>query len=303
MKKRVLCFLTAAILALLPWAAPAEEDDEECRHEHKDTVRYVAPAVGVPGYSGDYACLDCGFVFQKGDVIPAVDEPVGAVMAGSQDDNDGNDTDGLIEPAVIPAASDPEPETPVQTEIQTQTELQVQAETQTQTELQVQAETQIQLEPQVQKQAETPPEVPITVSESQAETQTVQAETLPETPPEAPILPATVSTSEAEPQSEAVEAPVVIQSIEEPAAEAVPAPVPEPLPDPIPAEAPAQAAESAPQTSGRNGSSRQPRRDSVSEKYPFRRVKMNPEPGIRAEAAGTLLWPKAVSPLQQMAGD
>ena len=27
---------------------------------------------------------------------------------------------------------------------------------------------------------------------------------------------------------------------------------------------------------------------------------MNPEPGIRAKAAGTLIWPKATSPLQQL---
>ena len=37
-----------------------------------------------------------------------------------------------------------------------------------------------------------------------------------------------------------------------------------------------------------------------SKKYPFRRVRMNPVPGIRAEAAGVLVWPKPVSPLQQM---
>ena len=43
-----------------------------------------------------------------------------------------------------------------------------------------------------------------------------------------------------------------------------------------------------------------PRRKRFSEKYPFRRVKMNPEPGIRAKAAGTLIWPKATSPLQQL---
>ena len=28
MMKRALCFLTAAVLLLLPWIAPAEEDDE-----------------------------------------------------------------------------------------------------------------------------------------------------------------------------------------------------------------------------------------------------------------------------------
>ena len=41
-------------------------------------------------------------------------------------------------------------------------------------------------------------------------------------------------------------------------------------------------------------------RDIVSENYPYRRVLMHPEPGIRAEAAGTLLWPLPSSPFQQL---
>ncbi len=278
MKKRVLCFLTAAVLALLPWAAPAEDgDDEECRHEHKDTVRYVAPAVGVPGYSGDYACLDCGFVFQKGDVIPAVDDPVGAVMAGGQDDSGGNDTDGLTEPAVIPAVSDPEPDPPPQPDSPAQPEMPAAAPA-------VQAET----------QPETKPELPV-------EAPAVQAETQPETKPEAPAQPAAVSAPEAETAPEVPAVPDPPKAAAEPVPEANPDPVPEPVPA---GAAPAAASDPAPrQPSGGSGGTRPSGRTPFSEKYPFRRVKMNPEPGIRAEAAGTLLWPKAVSPLQQMAGD
>ena len=37
-----------------------------------------------------------------------------------------------------------------------------------------------------------------------------------------------------------------------------------------------------------------------STRYPYRRVRMNPEEGIRAPAAGTLIWPMPKSPFQQM---
>lgn len=43
-----------------------------------------------------------------------------------------------------------------------------------------------------------------------------------------------------------------------------------------------------------------PERERFSKQYPYRRVKMNPEAGIRAEAAGTLLWPAAISPFQSL---
>lgn len=51
-----------------------------------------------------------------------------------------------------------------------------------------------------------------------------------------------------------------------------------------------------PQDSGGNTAGR----ERFSTLYPYRRVKMHPEPGIRAEAAGILLWPAAVSPFQNM---
>ena len=38
-------------------------------------------------------------------------------------------------------------------------------------------------------------------------------------------------------------------------------------------------------------------RKRFSKDFPYRRVKMNPEPGIRAEAAGILIWPVPASPL------
>ncbi|MBP5726863.1 MAG: hypothetical protein J6Y48_07280, partial [Clostridia bacterium] len=37
-----------------------------------------------------------------------------------------------------------------------------------------------------------------------------------------------------------------------------------------------------------------------SERYPYRRVRMNPQENIWAPAAGTLIWPMPKSPFQQM---
>ena len=110
MTKRILCFLTAAVLVLLPWTAPAEEEEEEeCLHKHKDTVGYVAPAVNVPGYSGDYVCLDCHAVLRKGNVLPALEAPAGEAMDGSLDK-----TGGSVPTKAVPArpATPAAPKTP-----------------------------------------------------------------------------------------------------------------------------------------------------------------------------------------------
>ena len=37
--------------------------------------------------------------------------------------------------------------------------------------------------------------------------------------------------------------------------------------------------------------------------FPFRRVKMKPKPGLRAEAAGELLWPVYGTPFQNIYND
>ena len=98
MKKRALCFLTAAILFLLPWAAPADG----CLHS--DPSAYVVrgrvePQVGVAGYSGDYYCPLCGAKMVSGHPLPALEPPAGP---GSQTQSGGT-------------GSEPEkPETPVQ---------------------------------------------------------------------------------------------------------------------------------------------------------------------------------------------
>lgn len=293
MKKRILCFLTAAVLVLLPLAAPAEDDDE-CLHPNKDLVNAKEPEVGVPGYTGDYVCPDCHAVLKKGDIIPALEPSVGEAMDGSLDEDGetgGDDSStGSEELPVIPASSDPQSESQPEPEPQSQPESPTQPENPAQPEVPAQPETPVQ--PAVPAQPETP-----------AQTET-RAETQPEVRPETPAQPAAVSAQEAETPPEAPQVP----EAPEPAAETVPEPepVPEALPEAIPAEASAPAAApasepaSVPKTSGGSSTPRQPGRQPFSTQYPFRRVKMNPEPGIRAEAAGTPLRPKSLSPLQQM---
>ncbi len=50
------------------------------------------------------------------------------------------------------------------------------------------------------------------------------------------------------------------------------------------------------QNSGAEGQTREP----FSSLYPYRRVRMQPEEGIRAEAAGILIWPVPSSPFQRL---
>ena len=131
------------------------------------------------------------------------------------------------------------------------------------------------------------PEAPVTQPETQSEQ--TRSEVPVEAPVEVPDQPAAVSDPEPETQPALPETPAVPD-------------LPEVIPEPVPDEAPEPAPESLPgqQASGGNSSPGQSGREPFSERYPFRRVKMNPEPGIRADAAGTPVWPKAVSPLQQM---
>ena len=116
MKKRVLCFLTAAVLALVPWAAPADP----CLHS--DPVDYVArgyvePQPGQPGYSGDLVCPYCGAVMVPGGIL-VVEESAGQ-EDGRPPDLTPSDAGKAEEEAVQPAPDDPaeapaEPKTPAE---------------------------------------------------------------------------------------------------------------------------------------------------------------------------------------------
>ena len=243
MEKRFLCFVTAAALFLLPWAAPAENEGGECLHRNKNTVGYIEPDIGKPGYSGDFVCLDCNAVLRKGDVIPALEEPIGSAMDGSRD---GPGQNGSGETGGSSAASE-EPDGPARDEVSGQTQEQT---------------------GQTEEQAVIPPS-----SDPQPEN---RAGTQDELQSEAPVQPVAFCDPEQE----------------EPAVD----------PEAVPAEIPIPESEtgSEEQSAGTAGEIRNSGRRRFSVQYPFRRVKMNPDPEIRAEAAGTLLWPGASSPLQQM---
>ena len=70
MKKRALCFLTAAVLLLLlPCASPADGCDHVTKPSEWILQGYVDPQPGIPGYSGDFCCPVCGAVKQRGQQI------------------------------------------------------------------------------------------------------------------------------------------------------------------------------------------------------------------------------------------
>ena len=300
MKKRILCFLTAAVLAL--WAAPAFACDHTQDGEPVGYVlrNHVEPQVGVEGYSGDFCCPLCGAVMVPGQSLPALQPPAGPSDGTGDTVGDGGQTlpetpaeeEKKEETPAEPAA----PAEPAQPEIPAQPETPVQPETPTQPEAPVQPETPAQPEAPAQPAAAEPqPETP---AQPEAPAQPAAAETQAETPaqPEAPAGPAAGSEAAAEPAS--------------PAAQEA-APAAEDSGADLPAVAPAEEADSeyiapADDTPASSGGSSggaaagKSDRDIVSENYPYRRVLMHPEPGIRAEAAGTLLWPLPSSPFQQL---
>ena len=109
MKKRALCFLTAAFLFLLPWAAPADG----CLHS--DPSAYVVrgrvePQVGVAGYSGDYYCPLCGAKMVSGYPLPALEPPAGP-GSQTQSGSSGSEPEKPVQPK---QPADPAPAKPEQ---------------------------------------------------------------------------------------------------------------------------------------------------------------------------------------------
>ena len=80
MKKRAFSFLSAAMLILMLLPVPAsacdhcDEDGEPLKYVRQG---YVAPDIGVPGYSGDYCCPECGAVVIQGWTLPALEDSSG----------------------------------------------------------------------------------------------------------------------------------------------------------------------------------------------------------------------------------
>ena len=119
MKRRVLCFLTAALLAaVLPASGFA------CEHYNvtvwpRDLVTngYVDPQIGVPGYSGDLCCPVCGDVIIPGKQLPPRKNPAGTSGGSGKPSETENaeqhETPAKPEEPVLP-------EKPVQLAAQTQ---------------------------------------------------------------------------------------------------------------------------------------------------------------------------------------
>ena len=115
MIRRVICFLAALALALLPVLACAEcnHHDEEGRPYGLVPSGYVPPQPGVPGWSGDMCCAACGAVVIRGTEIPALPE----------EDHRKEKLPDENDPKPVPALSagapeEPAPEPPVLTSAQ-----------------------------------------------------------------------------------------------------------------------------------------------------------------------------------------
>ena len=264
MMKRALCFLTAAVLLLLPWIAPAEEDDE-CLHTPASQYvkRGAVPAdVGQPGYSGDWYCPLCGAKMADGYEIPALEPPVGAAMDGQQDQGNG-ETGAEPETPVTPPENDPP----------------VQGDTPAQPEGPAQPEKPAQPEEPVQDLPPAQPEAPVTEEKPAPQEE-------PAVKPEKPAGPAVSGPKEEAPTEP--EQPVVLPSSgsgtkEDGNGQTVTEPK----------------KQTAPKKPG-SGGKQPPAREHFSANYPYRRIRITPDPAAQAEAAGTRTWPVASSPFQKL---
>ena len=260
MTKRILCFLSALLLALLPaWAAA------DCSHHNEDGVPYpmfpqgyIPPQVGVPGYTGDQCCTNCGAIVIRGSEIPALLPPE------EEKNENREDPVPVPAPAEVPVVSVEQPEAPV-----------VPADVPS-----VSVE-----QPEIPVQP-AQPEAPVVPAEQPQQEQPAQPVTPAVTQDQAPAQPAE-SKPESQPESKPAE---------------LPAPPPE---EKKPEQKPANNNQSDPgkKTSGGGGKTQKTERERFSERFPYRRVKMTPDPDFIAEFAGELIWPLPGSPFLEMLGD
>ncbi len=272
MMKRALCFLTAAVLLLLPWIAPAEEDDE-CLHTPASQYvkRGAVPAdVGQPGYSGDWYCPLCGAKMAAGYEIPALEPPVGAAMDGQQDQENGENETPVTVPESNPSVQG---DTPAQPEEPLQDPPPAQPEAPVTEEKPAQPEEPLQDLPPAQ------PEAPVTEEKPAAQEE-------PAVKPEKPAGPSVSGPKEEAPAEP--EQPVVLPSSgsgtkEGGNGQAVTEPK----------------KQTAPKKTG-SGDKQPQAREHFSSNYPYRRIRITPDPAAQAEAAGTRTWPVASSPFQKL---
>ena len=309
-------------------------EEDECLHANWELRNFRYSDVGVPGYSGDKYCLDCGACFERGTETLPLEPNQGQDLAdqitndneqlqpgdsgqpeentGSGNENpggtdgsepSGSGTSGTDSPQEQPPAG---PETPEgesgepsgQTPAAEPEEPVTPSEQQAGEPSSAEPEVPVALTDDTDPQQAADPEQPAVQPEAQPEQQAAE--------PEQPVISADIpSRSGAEEQASESEAPVRPQpdmpagQVSEPLPEET-ADQPAVIPDALPDEAEAPAAQEPDPAPSAGNPGQASGRKHFSEQFPFRRIRMNPEPGIRAEAAGSRIWPRAASPLQQM---
>ena len=100
MKKRVVCFLLVAMMLVL-FAVPAiacDHTDEDGNPLKYVSVGYVAPQIGVEGYSGDICCPVCGAVIYPGETLSALEAPYIPGNTTEQEDEEEKKPEKPAEP-------------------------------------------------------------------------------------------------------------------------------------------------------------------------------------------------------------
>lgn len=317
MKKTILCLLSSLLL-LFPILSLA--DTFPCPHypgqyvyEDLLEVTRVDPDVGVDGWV-ELACPECGQVVETFTLLALVPE---ADHPASSDDEIVMDAapapqsvpDPVAEPDPVP---DPVPDPPAQPEAPVKVEAVAEPAAQSEAPPKAEAAAESPAKPEAPAQPEA---VPVRAAESEAP---VKAEAPPETESSAG---AEVSAQSENPLPQAAGTETAATAAADAggaAQQAVKA---------DPPKAQDVTANVAPQqtggTAGGGGSTGSAGRKSTNtarvnavggedtpaeEKknirtFPYRRVRMKPRPGIRAEAAGILLWPAFGTPFQSLYND
>ena len=151
-----------------------------------------------------------------------------------------------------------------------------------------------------------PADVPV-VSVEQPEPPVVSVEQPQEQPvspaqPEAPVVPAAQPVTPAETKEQAPVQPAESRQETQVQPESKPADLPAPPPEEKKTEQKQtnKPADSGKKTSGGGGKTKKAGRERFSDRFPYRRVKMTPDPEYIAEFAGELLWPLTGSPFLEM---
>jgi len=304
MKNRILCFLTAMILTLL-LCVPASAS---CPHDPSGYILDVVEEadVGKAGY-GILSCPICNEVINDHFDLPALLDPFNNDpldpknnIPANPDDPNTPDTPGTPDTPADPNNPN-NPDTPAQPDNPDRPAVPEQPLT---------PDTpQTPDSPDTPAGSETPgdPEIPVILpgkDDNDQPGEDPQSE-VPVIPPEQPVQPETPAEPEqpvqpaqpVQPETPAQQEEPVLPAVQEPSD--VPAAPEEELPAvPVPEPGEPEAADET--SGGGTGSAGSFRRPRFSKDYPYRRIKMKPEENIRAEAAGTLIWPVAASPFQKI---